>query len=256
MDPVVVDPVVDPVVEPEIEPEGDGIIPGEEGDPQPPTEPTPIDGVQKRIDELTRKRRDAERDAAYWRGKAETASTPTLTPTVDAPAELDPDDFDSDSEYLRAVAKQVREEITASADSIAVGREIEQTKADISKAYIDARNKYPDFDSVALNPTVQVTQNMFNASKGESMGDILYYFGKNPGEASRISSLSAIQQTKEIGKLEATITSKRKETTKAPDPPLTVGGGSSSPRKKESEMSGVELRAKWAEERRKRIIGK
>ena len=251
-----VDQVVEPVVEPVIEPKGDGIIPGEDGDPQPPTEPTPIDGVQKRIDELTRKRREAERDAAYWRGKAESVPAPTPEPAATPTTELDPDDFDTDSDYLRAVAKQVRDEIMAAANSREAALEIERDKADISKAYVKARAKYPDFEAVALNPAIQVTQNMFDASRGDNMGDVLYYLGKNPDEASRIASLPAVQQLKEIGKLEVIIANKSKKSTKTPDPPRTVGGGSSPSSKKEEDMSRAELHAKWEADRRKRITGK
>jgi hypothetical protein len=50
--------------------------------------------LQRRIDELTRQRHQAERDRDYWRAQAEARQ---------APAAPKPDDFASDDEYQQAL---------------------------------------------------------------------------------------------------------------------------------------------------------
>jgi len=231
----------------------------------PVTEPvtTPIeeskpggDGVQKRIDEITRKRREAERDAAYWRGMAEAKTAPVAPetpPRTEEGQDLDPNDFDSDADYLRAVATQTRDEIRATAMAERKKEAATAGQVTIAKQYQNARTKHADFDEVALAPSVQITQQMFDAAIGDSLGDVLYHLGKNPTEASRIATLSPVQQIKEIGKIETkltTATTPRTSTT--PNPPSIVGGGGGSPpAKKEEEMNRTELHQKWEADRLK-----
>jgi hypothetical protein len=56
--------------------------------------------------------------------------------------------------------------------------------------------------------------------------DVIYWLGSNPKEANRIAQLPPILQAKEIGKLEATLTSnppvKRTSTAPAPIAPVTA----------------------------------
>lgn len=222
-----------------------------------PTEPKPEgDGVQKRIDELTAKRREAERDAAYWRGQAEarTASVAQKeSPRDGGGQDLDPNDFNSDADYLKAVATRMKDEIRTVAAVEEKKRTTAAGQAVIAKQYQDARTKHADFDNIALNPAVQVTQSMFDAAMGDSLGDVLYHLGKNPAEADRIATLSSVQQVKEIGKIEARLTTTTTpQPTNTPNPPSTLGGGGSPLQaKKEGEMNRAELHAKWEAERLK-----
>ena len=222
----------------------------------PPTEePAPIDGVQKRINELTKKRREAEKDAAYWKGRAEVVTTQPIPVTPPAEIELDPNDFDTDADYLREVAKQVRDEIKTTANSVARKQQLSATQAQISEAYDKARGKNEDFDEVALNPGLPITQSMFDAAVGDNMGDVLYHLGKHPDIASKIASLSPIQQAKEIGRIEDRLSKPTppKKKTGAPDPPTVISGGGSPAPKSEAEMNRTELHAKWNAERKKNL---
>jgi len=209
-------------------------------------------GVQKRMDELTKGKRKAEHEAAYWRGKAEgkiETQTPTPTPIVQKTKELDPNDFDNDADYLRAVATETMDEIRAEQEKDKKQVEENKTRASINQHYDEARKKHNDWDTVALNPAIAVTTEMFDAAKGESLGDILYYLGSNPAEATKISSLPAVQQIKEIGKIENNLAVVPPVTlTNAPDPPTILGGGSVIS-KKEEDMNRTELHKKWNEDR-------
>jgi len=226
--------IVEPTVEPTVEPKKDGF--------------------QEKINELTRKRREAERDAAYWRGQAEARTVPVAPTKVLEPQggqDLDPNDFDSDADYLKAVATQVKNEIRASVAAERKRNEVVISQTTITKQYQEARAKHTDFDEVALNPSVPITQYMFDAAMGDSLGDVLYHLGKNPTEAVRIASLSPTQQVKEISKIEIKLaTPMPPKHTTTPNPPKIVsGGGGSPPAKKEEEMNRTELRAKWERDR-------
>lgn len=233
-----------------IPPEGEGGT-GEGETPNPngtPPSPAAGSGFQDRIDELTRKRREAERDAEYWRGRAE--ATPPSTSEPKEEQGLDPDDFDTNADYLKAVTTQIRDDIKT---TNALERKNEQNaviQTEVAKQYQEARVKHTDFDEVALSPSVQITQSMFDAAMGKSLGDVLYFLGSNKAEASRIASLSPTQQIKEIGKIETKLVLKTPGQTNAPNPPATVGGGGSTTTKSEKEMTRSELHAKWNATRR------
>lgn len=224
-----------------------------QGDP-PAIEPPEKSGVQKRMDELTKKRRDAERESDYWRGVAEGNR---ITPPVGGPEpepepkDLDPNDFDTDADYLKAVAKQTRDEIRAEAAREAKASKSAETQAVLTRQYGEARKKYEDFDDVALNPSITITGDMFEAAQGESLGDVLYHLGKNPAEASRIAALPSMQQVKEIGKIETKLTAITPvKQSNAPNPPPIISGGGSPPGKKDSEKTRAELHAEWDANRR------
>jgi uncharacterized membrane protein len=227
---------------------------GETGESQIPTTPeagdetpAPKTGFDKRISELTRKRREAERDAAYWRGRAEAATIQPSAPPAPKVTELDPNDFNSDAEYLKAVAKKVADDTRA-----AIREEMREAPKSVAPIIIASREKYDDFDEVAFDPALPVTQSMYDAAVGDNLGEVLYHLGKNPKEAARIAGMTPVQQVKEIGKIETILTLKpTKKTTNAPVPPTVVSGNSSPPRKAEADMKRSELYALWEQQRRK-----
>ena len=84
-----------------------------------------------------------------------------------------------------------------------------------------AKAKYDDFESVAYNPSLPVTDHMAATIQSSDIGpDIIYHLGQNPKEAARISRLSPLLQAREIGKLEASLaaTPPVKRTSTAPAP--------------------------------------
>lgn len=213
------------------------------------------DGIQARIDKLVREKYEKEREAAYWKGVADSKSADPAPTTKKK--ELNPDDFNSDSEYLKAVAEETKKELR---DEIILERskEVEEKKKrEITSQYEKGRKDHPDFDSVALNTSIPITQVMFDSALGENLSDILYHLGKNPIEASRISSLSVTQQIKEIGKIEVLLSSKPSPKTKtnAADPITTVKGARSSSSKDQNKMTRAELHTQWEAARRKRMTG-
>lgn len=84
-----------------------------------------------------------------------------------------------------------------------------------------AREKYADFEQVAYNPRVRVTEAMAKTIQlSESGPEVAYFLGQNPKEAERISKLHPIRQAMEIGRLEAKLLSDppARKTSSAPSP--------------------------------------
>ena len=135
------------------------------------------------------------------------------------PTELPPvDQFESPEAYAEALAIKKAEELIAQ-------RELQKQRAHIEDAYAEreeeARNKYDDFEQIAYNPQLRVTDVMAETIKASDIGpDLAYWLGSNPKEADRISRLSPIMQAREIGKIEAKlgIEPPQKKTTSAPEP--------------------------------------
>lgn len=92
-----------------------------------------------------------------------------------------------------------------------------------------ARTKYDDFDQVAYNPELKISQVMAQTIQQSDVGpDVAYYLGTNPKEAERISKLLPFAQAKELGKIEAKIASNPpvKKVSNAPAPFAPVSSNS------------------------------
>jgi len=121
--------------------------------------------------------------------------------------------------------------IEAYAEQLIAQREAAKQQATIAEAYYDReediRAKYDDFDQVAYNTNLPVTEYMAQAIQASDIGpDVIYWLGLNPKESGRIAQLPPILQAKEIGKLEATLASnppvKKTSTAPAPIAPVTA----------------------------------
>lgn len=142
-----------------------------------------------------------------------------------APKEVPPlEQFESPDAYAEALAERKAEELLAR-------REAQRQQSEILEAYHDkeeeARTKYDDFEQVAYNPNLRITDVMAQSIQASDIGpDVAYYLGANPKEADRISRLQPILQAKEIGKIEAKLASDppAKKTSSAPAPiaPVTA----------------------------------
>lgn len=121
--------------------------------------------------------------------------------------------------------------IRAEAQKLVQQQEFQKQQAAIVEAYHDkeeeARSKYDDFEQVAYNPNLRITDVMAETIRGSDVGpDVAYYLGANPKEADRISRMAPILQAKEIGKIEAKLATEPpvKKTSSAPAPfqPVTA----------------------------------
>ena len=158
---------------------------------------------------LAREQRKWERDQA-----AKVAETQTLQ---SVPADID--ESDPHAVVLKKAAELVAQ------------REAAKQQAEIMEAYAESeekvRDKYDDFDQVARNPNVPITEVMAEAIYASDVGpEVAYFLGSNVKEAARIARLTPFMQAKEIGKIEAKLASDPpvKKTSNAPAPisPVTA----------------------------------
>ena len=201
---------------------------------------------------LAREQRKWEREQAQ-----RLAEQQARQPAAPPPA---PDDFENAQHYAEALAEQRARELLAQ-------REAVQQQAAILESYRDkeeeARDKYEDFEQVAYNPSLPVSDVMAQAIQASDIGpEVIYYLGSNPKEASRISRLPPVMQAKEIGKIEASLAANppTKRTSSAPAPlaPVTATRSNSGPRYDTTDPRSLKSMSTsdWIEAERQRQIKK
>lgn len=109
------------------------------------------------------------------------------------------------------------------------GKQQQAAQAQYHEREEAALEKYDDFERVAYNPSLPVTDSMALAIQASEQGpDVLYWLGSNPKEAAKIANLPPILQAKEIGKIEATLAAnppaKKMSGAPAPIKPVTPTG--------------------------------
>lgn len=189
------------------------------------TEPTgdeepPAKGVQKRIDQLTRQKYEAKREAEYWRkaalGEAQPGPTP-IQPIQQAPAPVYQvprpriEDFANDPDPYAALAYAAGEWAAAKRDyenqtRAYQAQQFQQMNAQqqtiISKMEAGVA-KYPDFvevtDDLGRIITPAMREALFDSDK---FPDLAYHLAQQPDEVRRIAKLTPLAQVRELGKLE------------------------------------------------------
>jgi len=175
---------------------------------------------QEELDAIVSKR--LAREQRKWEREQRTKAP--VAPAAPPPEPLRPDDFTNAPAYADAMAERKAQELLAK-------REAEAEQVAVLEAYQDreedARNKYDDFEQVAYNPKLPVTETMAQTIQSSEIGpDVIYWLGSNPKEAERIARLSPLLQAREIGKVEARLAAnppaKKTSTAPAPIAPVTA----------------------------------
>jgi hypothetical protein len=169
---------------------------------------------QAEIDAMIGKR--LAREQRKW--EREQAQRQAEQQVLKAPSAATADQFESPEAYAEALALQKAEELIAK-------REAARQQSQVLESYQEreeaARDKYDDFEQVAYNPKLPITNVMAETIQSSDIGpELAYYLGSNPKDAERISRMSPLAQAKEIGKIEAKLAAEPpvKRTTSAPAP--------------------------------------
>lgn len=220
-------------------------------------ENTPKTFTQEELDAIVGKR--LAREQRKWEREQAQRLADMEARQVGTPSDIVPENFATYEEYAEALAERKAEELLAQ-------REAAKQQQSLLEQYHDreevARDKYDDFDQVAYNPNLPVTEAMARSIQASDVGpDVLYWLGSNPKEAARIARLDPILQAKEIGKVEASLSSnppvRKASNAPAPIAPVTPRASSApaydttDPRSTKS-MSTSE----WIEAERQRQIKK
>jgi len=224
--------------------------------PEPETEGAPKSFTQEEVDAIFSKRL-AKAQRKWEREQAQKAkSQPPAVPSEPLRA----DDFADAQAYADALAERKAQELLAK-------RAAEAERQATLDAYHDreeeARNKYDDFEQVAYNPKLPVTETMAQTIQASDNGpDVIYYLGSNPKEAERIARLSPLLQAREIGKIEANLganpPAKKTSTAPAPIAPVTARTSTGTPAFDTTDPRSVKTMStsEWIEQDRLRQIKK
>jgi hypothetical protein len=205
-----------------------------------PAEPSRQAAEKVRLQQLIRDKHAADALAA-----TSAAQASALRERLQSPARAQ--DYRAPEDYTRAVAEQAVREVGAEilARQASQAQEAAARAAQVAWAEATAafREKAPDFDAVAHNPSLAITPVMADAIRESSRGaEIAYYLGKNPAEASRIASLPPVSQATAIARLETRIEDPAASISKAPQPVGTLSGRAGSGGKRLEDMSFEEYR--------------
>lgn len=212
----------------------------------------PSRGVQKRIDELTKRNGDTERarDAlAKENEELKRSREPVVVQDDPRPTRDDfdnPDDFESNLAIWggRHAVREFQNNQAETAERSKQQDESAKLQAQWSKGEAEAIEKYPDFKEVVGNESIAISGPMAYAIPRHAQAhDIAYYLGKNPEEAARIALLGPAESAMEIGAIAYQLRQTKPEVSKAPSPVRPVGTSNASGRKSLDSMSMDEYAA-------------
>ncbi len=233
---------------------------------------TPTDkpqGVQGRINDLTKKRRDAEREVEYWKKQALKGSKPKddineakpvhKANVLEKPTRYLYDDEDSYIEALvdykaeqRSITKEKSNQKKQEQSS---AKEAQEVKGKAVATLNDkGMNQYDDYEEVVLrNDSLVVSDLMVEALTEMEGGELVaYYLGKNPSRSKAIAGMTTYKQSVALRSIERQLskTTSRK-VTKAPAPTRGVKNKGVGVKKDPSKMSTDE----WIAYRNKKQFG-
>ena len=200
---------------------------GDEGDDQGGEEKPqekPKRSARERINELTKRAHEAEREAQRWREAAERK-------TADPSEKPNPDKFGSYDEYVEALAdwkadQRVAESFKrrdAERSQAAEARAAEAKAQAWAERQSEFREATPDYDAVVGKSAVQIAPHVVDTLLDSDSGpELAYHLAKHPETVKRINSLSPLAAAREIGRIEATLSNPAatqfKPASKAPAP--------------------------------------
>lgn len=230
---------------------------GEQGDggkqvEQPGEKQPKKPNVQSRIDELTRARHQAEREAAYWREQA-AKSQPS---SQDAPKPTKAD-FASDEDYLEALADYKAEQKVQKFSQQTQAERAQEAEAKQTATRFDLYRErvaqsveaMPDYHEVVGQSEVPAAAHVLESILDSDVGpQLAYHLAKHPVVAERLNDMTAVQAARELGRLEAQLAQPKadapappaKRTTNAPAPINPVRGGNGQFTKPAEAMSDAE----------------
>lgn len=214
----------------EEEPEAEQAEPAKAAEKEPEPEKDKPNPVQKRIDDLTRAKHEAEREAAFWREAAKPKDTPK---PVEKPVKAD---FDSDDAYIEALTDfkaaqattKAREELAAEQEKHSRERAQQTVELTYKERAAAFSATVPDFDEVLRSADVGFSKAAGDALfESEHAPAVAYHLATHPEDAKRFSSLTPLAQVRELGRLEERLMTKTPQpiTSNAPQP-ITPNRGS------------------------------
>jgi len=233
--------------------------PVEETATTPPTE-TPLleqprkKTAQERIDEITRARRQAEREADYWKRVAqERAQEPQVQPqTPQIPTRPNINQYQTQEEYEDALFAWRDNKRYIETNSERMKRDLGEAQRSFNIRATKFREEHEDFDEVINNPVFSPAMSIA-LLKSENGPEVAYFLGlpENRPVVEKISNLPVEVQLYELGKLETNLllAKKTRKIPSAPSPITPVGGSGTGAEEDPSKMS-TEAWMEWEKKTR------
>ena len=200
---------------------------GDEGDDQGGEEKPqekPKRSARERINELTKRAHEAEREVQRLREASERKPAESTEKPI-------PDRFGSYDEYVEALAdwkadQRVAESFKrrdAERSQAAEARAAEAKAQAWAERQSEFREATPDYDAVVGKSAVQIAPHVVDTLlDSESGPELAYHLAKRPETVKRINALSPLSAARELGRIEATLSNPAapqiKPASKAPAP--------------------------------------
>lgn len=206
----------------------------------------PARGVQKRLDELTRRiheeRREKDRLLALLERGSPAQQQQHRPPQAQSgpPREEDFASYEQFEEARIAHAVEMRLQTARELESQ------ERVARSFEERVTKVRDRLPDYDLYVGDPNLTITPLMAAVIRESEVGpEVAYYLGKNRSEAQRIADLPPHRQAAELGRLEAKLSAPPPPSNKPipPAPPQTVSGLAAGLSKAPEEMNMDEYKA-------------
>jgi len=239
--------------------ETEGQTEGQAAEGEEPEEKKSEAAKRRERDKAHRARLAAERDEAYAKmQEAERRRTAILEAGKREPAPRE-EDFPDPIEFAAAKAIWGAEQRYREREANGAGEAVEAAKRraeEISTAesavieqswtaqVAEAKQRYTDFEAVALAKDLPITQVMGQIIATSDVGaDVAYHLGRNRALAAQIAAMNPVEAARAIGRIEASVQGPKPRTeTNAPPPISPVRGGASASRDP-AKMSYAEFKA-------------
>lgn len=186
--------------------------------------------VQPRIDELTKKGREAERERDYWRQRAEAAEKKPEQKAEKPKVE----DFENYGDYVEALAdfkadEKVKANNEARDKQDAERRSSEERAKSWTEKANDAAKRITDYHDVMSASTVPVAPHVVEALRESDRGpELAYAIAKDPSVADKLNDMSPHRAAIELGRMESKLPAVSaepdpEEESTADEPPTPVG---------------------------------
>lgn len=224
--------------------------------PEPRETPENItDGIQRRFDELTRYRREAERDRDHWRELAMNQRHAPPQNGAEKPKSLADFDFD-DGKYRDYLIEQAGKRAEEAAEKRwkerAEQEAAEKRQSKFRNREVEFAKNTKDYFEKTRDPgatffTPELAELLSESEEGPA---VAYYLANNISEAVQLSQLSPRGMALAIGRLESKLLAEREKAkaaakvSAAPPPPPKIEGKDPAVEKDPKDMSDAEF-SKW-----------
>lgn len=197
-------------------------------------------GADKRIEKLLKRETAARREAEELRARLAELEAKVTAPVeqkvdpqpkqieIKLPAEPQPEDFNTNADYVKALVKHEREvaRLEAEAKQKTADNQAAQVKAQqhLNDAYSRGTEKYDDYaevvNSVKIKPTNEMVSYVLSVDQPE---DLIYHLSQNTDEMEAITKLTGTNLVRALAKVEARLSPVSKKSVAAPSPIKPVG---------------------------------